>query len=321
MGKNFKELFESSLKSNDTVEWIDKRLLRPIGLLLAFGYNKINVTPNGVTIISIVIGVIAGIMFYFPDVKHNVIGAVLLEIATIHDCADGQLARLTNRTSRLGRLLDGFAGDMWFFTIYFCLCCRLTYQPIPFADGVNWGVWVWLLSAFGGLVCHSRQCALGDYYRNIHLFFLQAKNGFDLDTSKELKEALHRCTMKSGIIEILSCFFYSRYCAGQERQTPEFQKLIAHIRRADGSYREISASMRNEFLDGSRPLLKYTNLLTFNLRSLILYVSCIVGMPWIFLLSDVTLFAAMHLYMRYRHEALCRRLRLEYYSEDTSEVA
>lgn len=49
--------------------------------------------------------------------KHTLIGIFLLMWANHYDSCDGQLARLTGKKTRWGRMLDGFAGDLWFFTI------------------------------------------------------------------------------------------------------------------------------------------------------------------------------------------------------------
>lgn len=53
----------------------------------------------------------------------NLIGMFLLIWANWYDCADGQLARMTGQKTLIGRILDGFAGDVWFFSIYFSCAC------------------------------------------------------------------------------------------------------------------------------------------------------------------------------------------------------
>lgn len=130
-----------------------------------------------VTIFSIILGIGAGVMFYYPDMKHTLLGILLLMWANHYDSADGQLARLTGQKTQWGRMLDGFAGDIWFFTIYAAICLRLMNQPMPFhiGDGMHWGIFIWILAIVSGTVCHSKQCTLADYYRNIHLYFLKGK--------------------------------------------------------------------------------------------------------------------------------------------------
>ena len=62
-----KPTLESTLKSLDTEEFIDIHFYRPIGYRWALLFNKMGVSPNAVTIASIVIGVAAGICYYPTD--------------------------------------------------------------------------------------------------------------------------------------------------------------------------------------------------------------------------------------------------------------
>lgn len=130
--------YQASLKSADTEEHIDIYFYRPIGYQWARFFRMLHVTPNVVTILSIFLGVGAGICFGFNDLKINIVGILLLVWANMYDSCDGQLARLTNQKSALGRILDGAAGDLWFISIYVCICIRL----MP-----EWGFWIWGLAA------------------------------------------------------------------------------------------------------------------------------------------------------------------------------
>ena len=66
--------------------------------------------------------------------------------------------------------------------------------------------------------------------------------------------------------------------------------------------------IRQQLLTGSRPLMKYTNLLTFNARAITIYVACLCDIPWLYPLFDMTVFQAMYMYMRHTHERLCADL-------------
>ena len=167
MSNSIKTLFRDSLKSADTEETIDIYFTRPIGLVFALLWNKLGVHPNAITILSIFLGIGAGYMFYFSDLTHNLMGVVLLMLANFCDSTDGQMARLTGKKTLVGRVLDGFSGDVWFFCIYFALCLRLQSALIPYTN-VKWGFWIWALAAVSGLISHSPQCSLADYYRQIH---------------------------------------------------------------------------------------------------------------------------------------------------------
>ncbi len=68
-----------------------------------------------------------------------------------------------------------------------------------------------------------------------------------------------------------------------------------------------------EFRRGSLPLMKWTNVLTFNWRAITLYISLLVGVlvPWfvvVYPLMELTLFHLIYCHMRRSHEALSARL-------------
>lgn len=300
---------QATFKSQDTEEWLDIHFTRPLGLLWARFFRHFHIHPNVVTILSIILGAAAGVMFYYPDMVHTVIGILLLIWANLYDSADGQLARMTGQKTRWGRILDGFAGDVWFFTIYAAICLRLQGQHIPLTD-INWGIWIWLLAALSGFVFHGKQCQLADYYRNIHLFFIKGEQGSELDNFKKLRAELSTLTWKKDGMWMVFLYFYGNYTRSQESMTPAFQKFKAQLaeKYAGGP---IPQQLRDEFRAGSLPLMKYANILTFNTRAIVLYLSLLVGMPWIYFIFEIVVMNALFLYMRSRHESLCQRLTAE----------
>ena len=263
--------YQASLKSADTEEHIDIYFYRPIGYQWARFFRMLHVTPNVVTILSIFLGVGAGICFGFNDLKINIVGILLLVWANMYDSCDGQLARLTNQKSALGRILDGAAGDLWFISIYVCICIRL----MP-----EWGFWIWGLAVVSGLLCHSRQCRLADYYRQIHLFFLKGKEGSEMDDAIKQVAIYKQMKWKREPLQKFFQFFYKNYTLAQEKETPWFQKLKKIIRHKYPN--QLPDELRADFRKGSLPLMKYANFLTFNWRSFTLFASILAGMPWIY---------------------------------------
>ena len=300
----FKDLLAASIKSKDTEERLDMWFNRPVGLVIALAGKKLGVHPNAITAVSVVLGVWAAWMFSYTDLRHNLLGVLLLMVANFCDSADGQLARLTGKKTLVGRVIDGFAGDIWFFSIYFALCCRMTWQPMPGTDTV-WGPWIWVLAFIAGVLCHSPQSSLADYYRQIHLLFLNGKAGSELDTYANQRAIFDSLPKGSPLIAKMFYFNYANYCRSQERRTPAFQRLLAAVGEAYGGVSGMPQALRNEFLDGSRPLMKYTNILTFNARAICIYATCLAGCPWVYMLIEVTVFTLIYVYMHKRHETLC----------------
>lgn len=309
MSTNNNSQLQSTFKSQDTEEWLDIHFTRPLGLLWAKFFNYFNIHPNVVTILSIILGVAAGVMFYFDDLKYTLIGILLLVWANLYDSADGQLARMTGKKTRWGRILDGFAGDVWFFTIYAAICLRLQGQEMPFTH-IEWGIWIWLLAAVSGLICHAKQCQLADYYRNIHLFFVKGKTGSELDNFEKLRTEMKQLSWKKDFVWMVFLYFYGNYTHSQESLTPAFQHLRKAIvaKYADNP---VSVDVAQKFRKGSLPLMKYTNILTFNTRAIVLYIVLLLKEPWLYFIFEITVMNILFFYMRSKHERLCKQIESE----------
>lgn len=61
------------------------------------------ITPNSITIISGILGICAAYYFYLNEI---LIGTIYIYISFLLDCVDGNLARKTNQTSKIGAKLD-----------------------------------------------------------------------------------------------------------------------------------------------------------------------------------------------------------------------
>lgn len=297
MTDNKKPTLESTLKSTDTEEFIDIHFYRPIGYRWALFFQKLGVTPNAVTIASIFIGVASGICFYFENIYATILGIFFLVWANSFDSADGQLARMTNNYSPLGRVLDGFAGDLWFASIYIAICCRL----FP-----EWGWSIWAVAIIAGFF-HSKQASMADYYRNIHLLFLKGKAGSELDNSKELRTKYVELKWSSNFWAKLVLFFYIQYTKGQEGWTSNFQKLRSIL---ISKYGEVAPeSFRTAFRTASLPLMKWTNILSFNTRAIALFISMLLNIPWLYFVFELTVLNVILVYMVWTHEKICKKFR------------
>lgn len=284
----------STMKSSDTEGAFELYFTRTPGYLWALFFKQLGVHPIAVTLMSIVIGCAAGIFFASPDLKMNLVGMLLLLWANWYDCADGQLARMTNKRTLIGRILDGFAGDMWFFCIYLGISIRLTPQC---------GIWIWLLCLWAGAYCHARQCSLADYYRNAHLFFIGATS--ELERSQDILARYHQLGWnRKEWFEKLYLFFYHRYTRSQESPTPCLQRLLHSVRQMD----PVPDNLRQQYRKQSLPLMPLCQILTFDTRVGILFLSLLVGLPWIYPIAEITLFEWLRIYVNRRHEHFSQTL-------------
>lgn len=293
--------YKDSLKSMDTEEHIDLMFYRPVGYMWACIAKSLGVTPNAITIASIFLGIGAGVMFYFPELWMNVIGMLLLVWANSFDSADGQLARMTKQYSRIGRILDGLSGDLWFAAIYVAICLRENITS-EFFSNHTWVIWV--VAVITGL-CHAKQAAMADYYRQFHLYFLKGEEGSELESSDNLKEKYAQLSWSRNFWKKLTMTFYTNYTVSQESLTRNMQLLRAELRRRfpDG---KIPVSFREAFRAKSLPLMKYTNILSFNWRVIALFTSLFLQMPWLYFAFELTVLNILLVYMIVRHENICK---------------
>jgi phosphatidylglycerophosphate synthase len=297
-----KTSYRDTLKSADTEEHIDLAFYRPIGYMWACAARALGITPNVITIASIFLGIGAGIAFYFDDLWINVLGIVLLVWANSFDSADGQLARMTKQYSRLGRILDGLAGDFWFVSIYFAICFRENATSAFFSER-PWLIWV--IAIITG-ACHAKQAAMADYYRQFHLYFLKGEEGSELESSAHLREKLATLSWSKNFWQKIVLFFYTNYTVSQESLTPNMQHLRAALknRYPDGV---INPAFRDAFRHQSLPLMKYTNILSFNWRSIALFVAILARMPWLYFAFELIVLNILLIYMVCRHEGICKK--------------
>lgn len=293
--------YTESLKSLDTEEAVDLYFYRRIGYMWAILAQKLGITPNAITIASIFLGMGAGACFYFNNLWINMAGVVLLVWADSFDSADGQLARMTGQYSRIGRILDGLSGDIWFFSIYLAICLREVHTSQFFMTHL-WAIWIF--AAITGFF-HGVQASMADYYRQFHIFFIKGSEKSELETAQPLWDQFHSLSWKHNFFKKLVMGFYANYTTGQEKRTPWMQKFRRLLWKKYGN--NIPTNIKEEFRKASLPLMKYTNILSFNVRSFALFAAILIfRMPWLYFAFEVTVLNVVLVYMMSRHESICK---------------
>lgn len=300
MDKNDKKKdYLSSLKSIETENFLDRIFYRPIGYKIAKLLQNTGITPNVVTIISIFVGVSAGICWYFPNnINLALLGILALVIANILDCVDGQLARLTGIKSQVGRILDGFAGDLWFLVIYIAFVHRLNMQfTTPFEP------WIYIAIAFLSAFSHWNQASLTDYYKTLHLLFISKDKGKEFESSKMISQRYKQ--MPKGVNKVIT-WGYVLYTKNQERLTPKLQQMLVRLKNKYGN--DIPEEVRNLFRAKSLRIMPLLNMNTFNGRSIILFISVLFNIIWLYFVWEIIVLNVVRMIIRNRHENICKNV-------------
>ncbi|MDR1183148.1 MAG: CDP-alcohol phosphatidyltransferase family protein, partial [Bacteroidales bacterium] len=95
-----------SFKDRYIMEWLISCRFSP--LFSAFFVNR-KITPNQVTLLMILSGIIGAIFFALPYVICKIIGAIFIQLWFVFDDSDGEVARYTKQFSKYGTEMDFMA--------------------------------------------------------------------------------------------------------------------------------------------------------------------------------------------------------------------
>ena len=132
--------------SKSSSGWISKNIHSKLSIPVSRLLVKTPLTPN---MISAIIGCIGALCGVFYAIGHPILGALFLEIATIFDRSDGEVARIKLQETKYGPWVDTTFDQLSFMS---------------FVIGVPLGYW---------LIAHSKMAVIGGAINiGIFLFFL-----------------------------------------------------------------------------------------------------------------------------------------------------
>ncbi len=177
--------FKDSIKSPDTEEKLDLAFYRPLGFLIAKIANLFHLGPSALSLMGLFAGWIAAYCFYQyfatpTKLSYFIWGTTLFLLSGIFDSSDGQLARISGKSSKLGLILDGICDSLVTIGIYVA-------GSIPFVQHYGWG---FAIFSFIALLFHSNQCAILDFYHREYAYFGYGKTENDTYWNPSVEEAL-----------------------------------------------------------------------------------------------------------------------------------
>jgi phosphatidylglycerophosphate synthase len=187
----------------------DIYLIRPLGYLFVQVFRRTPLTPTMVSFLAVFTAWYTAWLYYRSnsaggDAALALLAAFMFLVHSALDSADGQLARVTGRTSELGRIVDGFCDSLSFLAIYVAIilsCWKRTgdYQVVVLLLGAA-GVW-----------SHSVQSSLTDYQRTLYLYAVHGKRDIiDSNPMRTMEAAERTGTLFARILHRLHVGYYRR---------------------------------------------------------------------------------------------------------------
>ncbi len=196
--------YKQSLNLIEVEELFDLIFYRPLAAIFIKIIYPTNLTPNQITTIALIIGVIGGTLYVFDTHFYLIIAATLLIIYDILDCSDGQLARLKKNGTFFGRILDGVSDYFVSTAIYLGI-------GFGFATNSDNPLFYWGLVILAGVTNAVHSITL-DYYRSRFLDYALDRESTLGDNLREFEEELHRNKEAgSNIFKSLITWLYLKY--------------------------------------------------------------------------------------------------------------
>lgn len=154
--------YKKSIKHAIFDETLTLYILRPIAFIFVKLFYPTSITPNQVSLMTTIVGIISAYFFSRGDVVSFVIAGSLYFLAMVLDCVDGMIARLKNNGTAVGRIIDGVSDYIVGTSIYIGMGIGfgkglINVKFLPFS---YW--WFIIIAAFS----HIIHAMLVDYYRS-----------------------------------------------------------------------------------------------------------------------------------------------------------
>lgn len=257
-------------------DWLNARIYHPLAARLARLLARTAATPNAVSVGGGAMIVAAGILY---TQLHPNTAAVLLGFAAhaswhVLDGADGDLARLTGRSSPLGEIIDGVCDYLGHVVLY-------TFLAVFLDDWI--GGWAYFVAALAG-ASRILQSNHSESRRRTYLWRLYDVPWLKHSYERDRREPRPRGLLAAAV-EPLGRLYVALAAAGDGR-SGRIDALIERTRRSEDARARARRACREE----SRLPLRLQTILGPNLRTVALGLSMAAGSPlWFFLLEVVPL--------------------------------
>lgn len=241
-------------------------IVHPLSAWIVPHCARAGITPNQVSLAGMGCGIAAGIAYHwYSHPAACILGFALMFSWHVLDGADGQLARLTNSFSELGKIIDGVCDYVTFTAVYVGLVLALREHH---------GGWIWAVAILSGL-CHAVQSAAYELQRQEYNFCGLARK------SAALPE-LHgpRQSSAAGLLHAA----YTRVQLWAAGDTIEFLTKFA---AALAARPECEADLRAQYRAAFAPGVKRASILSSNYRTLAIFLCAISGLPLLYFALEI----------------------------------
>jgi len=255
-------------RASEIEEITNLYVIHPVSNFLTPRFARLGIPPNAVSVAGMGFGVLAAFAYYhYRDLRWAVAGFLLMIAWHVMDGADGQLARLTNAQSELGKVLDGVCDYVTFIAVYVALAAALARDI---------GGRAWLLAAVAGLF-HAFQSAVYEAERQEYSYWGLDKASAKLAMPPAAGEAsapvtaLHRLYVGAQLLVTGQAVAFHR-------------SLVEAFAKAGPGAAE---ALRERYRAIFAPAVRRWSILSANYRTIGIFIGAAIGRPDYFFLFEI----------------------------------
>jgi phosphatidylglycerophosphate synthase len=267
-------------------------LYHPLAWQLARGLSATPLTPNMVSVVGA--GFVVAAAFAYTQLAWPVSAALGMALhMTWHvvDGADGDLARMTGRSSPIGEMVDGLCDYLSHIVLYLMLAALLAGSAGLFSGWLAWGL------VIGAGLSHALQANHVEVQRRQYQYWV-----YGTPWLRNSHAAEGSATSKSWAGALVS-----GYIGIASGMTPDALKIDAAVEAAKGDparLEQVAAAVRAE----APPLLLLCKILGPNPRAIVLGASMFAGTPLWYMLYQSVVLNLLLVHSVRAHNAAARRI-------------
>jgi len=255
-------------------DWLNARIYHPLSRRLALALAPTPVTPNMVSVVGGLLVVVAAVAYVgLPWPISVAIGFALHLSWHVVDGADGDLARMTGRTSALGELIDGASDYLSHIILYVILTLALS-------DAIGgWAAWA---LAIGAGASHIVQANHAESQKRVYLWW-----AYGVPWMKQAR-VRRDATFGGGVFGRLAGLAAQTYVRLATAMNRSADAVDAAFARADGDPALVMA-MRQTVRARGKSMLVFAKLVGPNSRVFLLAGAMLAGSAAWFFLAEIVL--------------------------------
>ena len=129
----------------ETDSFLDQNFNRPIGRFASKILIHTPISPNAISVVGTLVGILSAWCFTRGEAPLMVLGALLLQASAIVDCVDGDVARILHKETHAGKWLDLGGGQL----VHLCLIVGMAMGLHRLNDPSGPYLWLGLVAALG----------------------------------------------------------------------------------------------------------------------------------------------------------------------------